>query len=121
MLLPCEEIYKTFIPAVKCLIAKELKENYNLTQIQIGQLLGMTQAAVSKALNEKQSEKVKEMMKKEKVIRFAKELSEKIYKEKLTKKEISRLICERCNSTNFSNNEQCIVRTIKEIPNIHSI
>ncbi|MEM3373329.1 MAG: hypothetical protein QXF76_03900 [Candidatus Anstonellales archaeon] len=110
MLLPCEEVYKSYIPAVRCLIAKELKNRYNLTQVQIGQLLGMTQAAVSKALNDKQSERVKKMMKREKVVAFAKELSEKIYKERLTKKEISRLICQRCNTTNFSNDEPCPIR-----------
>jgi predicted transcriptional regulator len=48
MRLPCEVAVKSVVPAIRALLAKELTENYGMKQTETGELLGVTQTAVSK-------------------------------------------------------------------------
>ena len=48
MILPCEVVVRSVIPAVKALIAKQLMEEQGLNQDQVAGLLGISQSAVSK-------------------------------------------------------------------------
>ncbi|MDE1851182.1 MAG: hypothetical protein KGH69_00645 [Candidatus Micrarchaeota archaeon] len=50
---------KEVIPAVRALIAKELKEKYGMKEVDIAQRLSVAQAAVSKYLAGRYSAKVK--------------------------------------------------------------
>jgi predicted transcriptional regulator len=48
MVLPCEVAVKSVIPAIRSAIARELTESYGFKQIEVAELLGVTQTAVSK-------------------------------------------------------------------------
>ncbi len=48
MLAPCEVAVKTVSPAIRALIAQTLIEKHEMKEIQVAQILGVTQSAVSK-------------------------------------------------------------------------
>jgi len=48
---PCEIIVKMYLPRLRRLVARELSERYKLTQEEVAQTLGLTQASVSKYLS----------------------------------------------------------------------
>jgi len=48
---PCEIIVKMYLPRLRRLVARELIERYKLTQEEVAQTLGLTQASVSKYLS----------------------------------------------------------------------
>ncbi len=48
MLTPCEVAVKTVSPAIRALLAQTLLEKHEMKEIQVAQLLGITQSAVSK-------------------------------------------------------------------------
>ena len=47
MLMPCEIVVKTVLPVMRAMVAKELIKVYNLKQVEVADLIGVTQAAVS--------------------------------------------------------------------------
>ena len=51
MLAPCEVAVKSVIPAIRAYVAKELTQTYDMKQTDVAQILGITQTAVSKYLN----------------------------------------------------------------------
>jgi len=53
MILPEELASKSVIPAIRALIVKRLVEEYDMTQQEAANLLGVTQPAVSKYLHQK--------------------------------------------------------------------
>jgi predicted transcriptional regulator len=50
MTVPCEFVVKSVLPAIRALIAKELRHTHFMKQVQIASLLGVTQSAVSQYL-----------------------------------------------------------------------
>ena len=48
MITPCEIAVKTVSPAIRALLAKNLLEKHELKQIEVAEILGITQSAVSK-------------------------------------------------------------------------
>ncbi|MCK5562646.1 transcriptional regulator, partial [Candidatus Bathyarchaeota archaeon] len=48
MPMPCEVAVKSVVPAIRAGLAKELVQTHKLRQIDIANLLGITQTAVSK-------------------------------------------------------------------------
>jgi len=59
---PCEFIVRHLLPAFRVLIAKELIEKYNLSQVAVAQKLGTTQAAISQYLSSKRGNKLTKQM-----------------------------------------------------------
>lgn len=51
----CETVGKYVLPVFRSLVAKELVNSHNLTQIEAAQKLGTTQAAISQYLNSKRA------------------------------------------------------------------
>jgi predicted transcriptional regulator len=51
LITPCEVASKSVIPAVKAMITKELMKKGELSQIEVAELLGISQSAVSKYSN----------------------------------------------------------------------
>lgn len=47
MSVPCEVVAKSVLPAMRAMVTKELIEVHDLKQVEVAQLLGITQAAVS--------------------------------------------------------------------------
>ena len=56
-------VSKHFLPALRSLIAKDLIENYGLTQVAAAEKLGTTQAAISYYLSSKRGEKYLKQLK----------------------------------------------------------
>jgi predicted transcriptional regulator len=48
MLTPCEVAVKTVSPAIRALLAQTLLEQYGMKEIDVAQVLGISQSAVSK-------------------------------------------------------------------------
>lgn len=57
MLSKCEVIGKYILPVFRALVAKELLESHNFTQVKTAAILGTTQAAVSQYINSKRAYK----------------------------------------------------------------
>ena len=55
--LPCETVSKNFLPLFRSLVAKELIEQHNFTQIEAAESLGTTQAAISQYIHSKRGYK----------------------------------------------------------------
>ena len=58
----CEEIVKGYLPAIRSLIAKQLTTQYGLSQIQVAQKLGTTQAAISQYLSSRRGMKTSKQL-----------------------------------------------------------
>lgn len=54
---PCESVVKLVLPAFRSLIAKELIDKHNFSQVAAAKQLGTTQAAISYYLDSKRGEK----------------------------------------------------------------
>ncbi len=50
---PCESIVTVVLPAFRSLVARELIERLNLSQVEAARRLGITQAAISQYLSQK--------------------------------------------------------------------
>ena len=95
MLLPCEVAVKSLVPSLRSTIAKKLAETYGFKQEKVGELLGVTQTAVSKyvrhvrgtALQIKDVEEVQPMIN---------ELVTALAKEPMSRYELMGRFCEIC-------------------------
>lgn len=95
VLIQCEETIKKFLPAVKAGLVKELIDDYDLNQVEIALKLGMTQAAVSKYITGKYTQRVKKLEEDERVKSTVKKVAYLIAKGK-TKKPIQDILCKFC-------------------------
>ena len=57
MYLACEVVARYILPIFRSLIAKDLIEKYNFTQVEAAEKLGTTQAAISQYLHSKRGYK----------------------------------------------------------------
>ncbi len=74
-----EKAYKEVIPAARAALIQELKTRYNIKEEAMSEYLEMTQAAISKYINGKYSDRVKkihEMVDKQIVEAYAKKIVE---------------------------------------------
>ncbi len=55
MVARCETVGKYVLPVFRSMVAKELITTHNLTQIEVAQKLGTTQAAISQYINSKRA------------------------------------------------------------------
>lgn len=96
MLMPCENIIKVFLPAMKSSITKELMKKYNFTQVDVATTLGLTQAAISKYLSGRYSKVIKNVEKNENVKKMAERIAHSIAKENASKSKVVNLMCKSC-------------------------
>lgn len=54
---PCETVVRFVLPAFRSLVAKELVEKYDFSQVDVAKKLGTTQAAISQYISSKRGEK----------------------------------------------------------------
>jgi predicted transcriptional regulator len=95
MLIPCEVAVKSVVPSIRAFVAIELTQSYNMKQIKVAELLGITQTAVSKyttqvrgaTLKIDQTEEIQTMMKK-----IANQLANK----EITRQDLIIKFCEVC-------------------------
>jgi predicted transcriptional regulator len=96
MLIPCEIAIKYFLPATRASIAKVLARDYKFSQNQIAFSLGITQAAVSKYLSGKYSNKIKKLEGMKFVRKISFDLANSIAEKKEAKIEFTRELCKYC-------------------------
>ena len=94
---PCEEIVQEYLPTFRSLIAKELIDKYNFSQVEVAEKLGTTQAAVSQYLSSKRGQitslKVKSMTK---VKAAASEVAKDVAENKLEEFDLTSSFCKLC-------------------------
>jgi hypothetical protein len=96
MLTPCEVIIKRFLPAIKASITRELFNNYDFTQEEIAERLGVTQAAISKYLSGQYTKTIKDLEKKPKIKQISKKIALSIAAGKSDKNKLISHICNSC-------------------------
>jgi len=95
---PCESVSRYLIPLFRSLVAIELIEKYDLTQIEAAEKLGTTQAAISQYLHSKRGHKVTEQFNESlpAIQAFAGETAKLIATEKMEQGEVMLRFCEIC-------------------------
>ena len=86
---------KTLIPSVRALVAKELITKYNLRQIDVAKMLGVTQAAISQYLRGARGNII-DLRNDKEIMRIVDRIATGLINKDLTKKDLSILICEIC-------------------------
>ncbi len=94
---PCESIVMVVLPAFRSLVARELIEKFNLSQVEAARRLGITQAAISQYLNKKRGSQLMSELESVPVIRTAVlKLAENIGAAKSSPVEDMMVICNVC-------------------------
>ena len=92
----CEDFVVEFLPAVKATIVRKLYNEYDLSQVNISEILGITQPAVSQYLSGARGEYPLDG----EIEKTAKEVADEIYElysnEELTLGDIDELLCKVC-------------------------
>lgn len=78
MKLNSDVVLKNFIPAIRVFVAKQLANEHNFSQMEIADMLGITQAAVSKYLSGNYSSTIKTIEKNPKLVQVSKKIVGKI-------------------------------------------
>jgi predicted transcriptional regulator len=96
----CETIGKYVLPLFRSLVARELINTYNLTQVEVAKKLGTTQAAISQYVNSKRAYKGAEQF--EGVLprlqTMAKKAANRLANNELNPDEVSVDFCKLCSS-----------------------
>jgi uncharacterized protein len=94
----CEIIGKYALPVFRALIAKELINSYGLTQIEVAQKLGTTQAAISQYVNSKRAFKGTEQFGDllPRLQAMAKVTAQQLVKQKIGCRDVSVDFCKVC-------------------------
>jgi len=90
---PCEIISSHFLPNIRSRLTIELVDNFNLSQKEVSEKLGITEAAISQYISKKRGKKVRLDQETEKSI---KSLAEKIAKGKIDNITMIPEICTIC-------------------------
>lgn len=95
MPISCEIMVKQIIPAVRVRVAKELYSK-GLKQEEIGEKLGLTQAAISKYLSGKYTKGIKKLEKSKIVEKISEEIARAILDKSFKKIDFQKIVCEYC-------------------------
>ena len=108
MNLRCETIGRYILPLFRSLVAKELINNYDLTQVEVAKKLGTTQAAISQYVNSKRAYKGAEQFEDilPKLETMAKNAAKCLANEELNLEDISVDFCKFCSSSCASGSDQ---------------
>ena len=94
---PCELVVQHVLPAFRSLVARELVENYHLSQIAVADHLGTTQPAVSFYLDSKRGDKImKQLVTVPAIRKIAHEVAEGIATGKFSSADSMTKFCELC-------------------------
>ncbi len=98
MRLPCETVGKRLLPLLRAYIAKELLQEYGLTQTEAARKLGTTQAAISQYLHHKRGLKDLEAFKESSnlIQSIAHEIAREMYLGNVSPDELSLTLCKLC-------------------------
>lgn len=96
----CEAVGKYAVPLFRSLVAKELINTYNLTQVEAARRLGTTQAAISQYIHSKRASKGTEQLGDivPKIQAMASETAGRLLKKEMTPDEVTVDFCRLCSS-----------------------
>lgn len=96
----CEAIGKYVVPLFRSLVAKELINTYNLTQVEAAQRLGTTQAAISQYINSKRASRGMEQYRDivPKIQMLASETARRLANREIEPDEVTIDFCKFCSS-----------------------
>ncbi|MCW4002564.1 MAG: helix-turn-helix domain-containing protein [Candidatus Bathyarchaeota archaeon] len=96
----CEAIGKYVVPLFRSMLAKELINTYNLTQVEAAQRLGTTQAAISQYVNSKRANRGMEQFDDivPKIQAMASETAKRLANKEISPEEVTIDFCKLCSS-----------------------
>lgn len=91
---PCELVVSRIIPALRASLVKQLVDEHGMTQIEISEVLGITQPAVSQYMNQRRGgfEGLKSVF--PEIDEYTKKIAEQLVDEELTQEDID--LCIPC-------------------------
>ena len=92
----CEVIATDVLPSVRSIITRELLVNHSLTQKEVGELLGITQFAVSQYMKEARGTKVRILEKNPEIMRLINKLTDDLINQYTEQKTIGSHVCSIC-------------------------
>lgn len=96
MKLACEVFVNDLLPAVRALLARDLVEEYGLTQREAARRLDMTQPAISQYKNELRGRQIKKLENSKSVSDKIERLVEDVAEQKIDMEEYDKRFCEIC-------------------------
>ena len=95
MLVPCEVAVKCVLPAVRAMIAKELMAKYQLKQVEVAELLGVSQPAISLYFRKRRGKAIN-LANESDIVNLIENLAASLVKDKLPPRAFIPMFCEIC-------------------------
>jgi predicted transcriptional regulator len=95
MLMPCEVAVKSVVPSIRAYIAIELTQTYDMRQVDVAALLGITQTAISKYTNQIRGATLEIDQAKE-IETMLKNIAHQLANKKLTQQDLVAKFCQVC-------------------------
>ena len=95
MLMPCEVAVKSVVPSIRAYVATELTQTYNMRQVDVAALLGITQTAVSKYTTQVRGAVLK-IDQTQEIQTMLGEIAKQLATREITQKDLVTQFCEVC-------------------------
>jgi predicted transcriptional regulator len=95
MLMPCEVAVKSVVPSIRAYIAIELTQTYDMRQVDVAALLGITQTAISKYTNQIRGATL-EIDQAEEIESMLKDIAHQLANKKLAQQDLVAKFCQVC-------------------------
>jgi predicted transcriptional regulator len=95
MLMPCEVAVKSVVPSIRAYIAIELTQTYDMRQVDVAALLGITQTAISKYTNQIRGATLA-INQTEEIASMLKNIASQLAKKQITQQELVTQFCQVC-------------------------
>ena len=93
--MPCEVAVKSVVPSIRAYIAKELTQNYDMKQVDVAALLGITQTAISKYANQIRGATL-ELSQTGEIASMLNDIASKLAKNQINQQQLIAEFCEVC-------------------------
>ncbi len=95
MLMPCEIAVKSLVPSIRAYLANELIQTYDMRQVDVAALLGITQTAISKYTNQIRGAAL-EINQTEEIANMLKDLASKLAEKQINQEDLVKELCHVC-------------------------
>jgi predicted transcriptional regulator len=95
MLVPCELVARSIIPALKAIVAKELNNSYGLNQQEIASLLHVSQPAVSHYLHNLRGQAI-DLSSIEEISPLLQQVAKGLATSTIPNREVTKIFCHIC-------------------------
>ena len=96
MILPCEVGVKTVLPAIKAIMARSIVEKHGLNEKETGNLLGLSQSAVSRYLARQRGSNLVEIENTAEILTLIDQMVVTLLKQPQDKRLVLELFCKTC-------------------------